>query len=77
MADERFDYVGQCPTCGAYCAAVVDDPKYAKDTARSVSKMIQQGLTVTRVDADFVRANFGACTCHKKQANGQMSLFEE
>ena len=71
-----FDYIGQCPKCGAYCMAVVDDPEYAKDTAKAVSKMIQQGLTVTRVDSEFVRANFSGCTCHKAKQSNQMRLFE-
>lgn len=65
MDDKRpdYDYVGQCQKCGAYCEAVVDDPKRPKWTARHVAEMIAEGLIVSRVDLAFVRANFGSCKC--------------
>lgn len=77
MERPQFNYIGQCPKCGAYCVATVDDPQYAKDTATSVANMIKNGLTVTRVDSDFVRANFSGCTCHKQaKQSAQVRLFE-
>lgn len=71
----EMNYVGQCPKCGAYCMAVVDDPAHAKDTVRSVSTMIKEGLAVTRVDDAFVREHFSGCTCNSK-AEKQQKLFE-
>lgn len=72
----EFNYIGQCPQCKAYCVVVVDDPDDAKFTGKVVADMIKDGLTVTRVDNDFVRANFGHCDCKstKKAKSNQLGL---
>jgi hypothetical protein len=71
-----FNYIGQCPQCSAYCVVVVDDPDDAKFTGQTVANMIKDGLMVTRVDNDFVRANFGHCDCKSKpkKKSAQMEL---
>lgn len=76
-------YVGQCKECGAYCAAFVDTPSLAKDIAKEIAAWIRDGLSVTRVEMNFVRENFNSCTCKpvkkeketKSQPEGQMQLF--
>lgn len=75
----EFNYIGQCPVCAAYCMVCVDDPNHRGFTAKYVAKMVNEGLTVTRVDNDFVRANFGHCDCKskkkKKDVPQQLELF--
>jgi len=41
-------YVGTL-SCGCSVAACVDEPRYQKDTAKSVADMIAGGMTVERV----------------------------
>lgn len=72
MNRPKFSYIAQCPKCGAYCEAVIDDPAHAKLTAKSIVKMIKSGLLVTHVDTEFVRNNFSGCTC---KAEKQQKLF--
>lgn len=74
MADHEFyAYVGAKP-CGCKVAATVDDPKWAKETAKSVASMIKHGLSVERV---FVPAGetLGVRKCVHKVEEQQSELF--
>lgn len=54
--DERLDYVARfpgMPGCGAWCA---DDPKYKKDTAKTIAGWIRRGATIERVTIDIAKA---------------------
>jgi hypothetical protein len=61
-------YIGRRP-CGCIGFATVDDPKYAKDNAKEIAKVIKLGWTVERVTVQFVRENWGpGCEqCDKKK----------
>jgi hypothetical protein len=41
-------YIGRLP-CGCVLAACVDDPKWAKQTARDIASWIREGMAVERV----------------------------
>jgi hypothetical protein len=58
----RHAYVGTKP-CGCTVAAVVDDPAYRKDTARSVAEFIADGLNVERVSLESARVTLTTCRC--------------
>jgi nucleotide-binding universal stress UspA family protein len=49
MSSIGFMYVGK-RSCGRVSALVWDDPKYAKDTAKSVAEFIKNGLVVERIE---------------------------
>jgi hypothetical protein len=51
---EQMAYVGIAP-CGCMRAAVVDEPKHAKDVRKDVSGFMRDGLTVERVPVALVR----------------------
>ena len=74
---ERFAYVARRP-CGCMIAAAVDDPKYAKDNAKEISRWIRDGLTIERVSVERVRAEFKSCphgTVKAQRAAAQRSLL--
>lgn len=49
MSDEiTFSYVGR-ENCGCITFAMIDDPAYAKETAREVAKVIRSGRLITRM----------------------------
>lgn len=56
-------------SCGCILMAIADDPddspEEKKVTAREVAKAINRGLTVERVEAQYVRNNMRPCP-HKK-----------
>jgi hypothetical protein len=58
----EFVYIGFKP-CGCGVAVVVDDPKYVKSTAESVSEFIREGLKIERVSMDDYPARFNGCKC--------------
>ena len=67
MRDENpWCYIGRRKVCNCIVAAAVDEPQYAKDTAKFVSGLIKKGLTVDRMRVVDVRLKFG-CD-HEKQA---------
>lgn len=58
-----YSYAGYCRTCGALCAAAVDDVDMTDRTAKWVAEMIADGLRVERVTDDVIRAEFRRCEC--------------
>lgn len=48
-------YVAAHPGKAGYYAACVDDPKYAKETAKFVAKCIREGAIIDRVTMDETR----------------------
>jgi len=73
-----YDYVGTWP-CGCVLAVVSDMPMYAKDTAKSVSKLIRDGVKVDRVPHEtFQTMEFGhKITCeikdHRERAERRLA----
>ena len=63
MSEERFCYVGRQPGCGCIGLVVVDDPQHAKDTAKSVSDAVIDGLTIERMNIVAFRADAGPFGC--------------
>ena len=59
-------YIG-IKACGCVQAVVVDDPKYPKDTARSVSDFIKDGLTVERVTMAVMREKLKTKCQHEQK----------
>lgn len=57
---EPMAYVGKKP-CGCIVAFVVDDPKYPKDTAKSVAEFIRSGYAVERVTVEESRKIVSRC----------------
>lgn len=59
MDHDRLDmpcYIARCLCgCGRLVFAVVDDPAYKKDTARSTSEMIRKGYALERSTVGDVR----------------------
>ena len=56
MIKERMCYVASDPSQpGTAWAAIVDDPAYAKDTAKEISKWIKKGAHILRVSAPEAR----------------------
>jgi hypothetical protein len=66
MTEEAMCYVGIKP-CGCCVAAAVDNPEWAKDTAKAVSKWMRDGLTIERRTVQWSRENLTMCE-HKKPA---------
>ncbi len=56
MKDEGFCYVAADPAQpGAAWAATVDEPQYAKDTAKEIARWVRQGANVMRVPTQQAR----------------------
>lgn len=55
-APERLDYVARFPGMPGYGAWCADDPKYKKDTAKTVADWIKRGATIERVTIDAAKA---------------------
>ena len=53
---ERLDYVARFPGMPGYGAWCADDPKYKKDTAKTVADWIKRGATIERVTIDAAKA---------------------
>ncbi len=49
--------------CGCAVAACVIVPQHRKDTARSVSEWIRDGLRIETRSVEWVRANLRRCQC--------------
>ena len=47
--------------CGCMTGATVDEPQYAKATAKDVADWIKDGRTVEHVSGDIVRKTFAVC----------------
>jgi len=70
-----YCYVGTL-ACGCSPAACVDEPKYQKDTAKSVADMIGSGMTVERVFiADGETVSIHSCIHQPVELKDQQSLF--
>lgn len=54
--------------CGCAVAATVDEPQYAKETAKCVAKWIRGGLRVEQKTVGWVRENLHFCEHTKKPA---------
>lgn len=54
MQQQTWSYIGRDKAGVAVCAAV-DQPEWAKDTAKEVAKWLRQGLTIERVPVEWVR----------------------
>ena len=67
-----MSYIGKCRGCNNVVGAVVDDPKYKKDTAKTVYEFIEDGLIIERATVEYVRANFKCCECQKDK---QLAMF--
>jgi hypothetical protein len=62
MKDEMA-YIGRCPCgCGAIPFATVDNPEWAKDTAKSIAQAIRDGYAIERVFLSEVRMS----TCKRQ-----------
>lgn len=56
MEDGTMVYVAADPTQpGAAWAACVDDPRWAKDTAKDIAGWVRKGATVMRVTPEVAR----------------------
>ncbi len=75
---ETMSYIGR-KSCGCVVCAVVDDPTRTKDTAKHLASWVKAGLTIERVDNDYVREHFTWKCQHVevvKRTDGQLALFE-
>lgn len=52
----RLDYVARFPGMPGYGAWCADDPKYKKDTAKTVADWIKRGATIERVTIEAAKA---------------------
>jgi len=57
-------YVGIKP-CGCMVAVVVDNPRWIKDTARTIARFVRNGYRVEPAVLDEVRHKLGPCKCKK------------
>lgn len=55
MEENKYCYVGRQVGCRCIGLVVVDEPKHAKDTAKSVSDAVKAGLTIERMTIDDFR----------------------
>ena len=56
MNEEMMVYVAADPNQpGAAWAACVDDPRWAKDTAKDIASWVRKGATVMRVTPELAR----------------------
>lgn len=56
MEDETMVYVAADPTQpGSAWAACVDDPRWAKDTAKDIAQWVRKGANVMRVTPEVAR----------------------
>ncbi len=53
-------YIGK-KECGCVVAATVIDGQTPESVAADVADFIRGGLTIERVESDFVRLHFGEC----------------
>ena len=68
--NERFCYVAADPKQpGAAWACVVDDPRWAKDTSKTVASYIKEGATVMRVSLDEGSAMLNKWVRPEKKSN--------
>jgi hypothetical protein len=62
---QRMCYVG-VKSCGCVVAGCVDDPRFAKETAKFIARLVRDGYAVKHVPIN--EANMRACKC------GQLDL---
>jgi len=62
---EEMCFIGKCRGCGAIRLAIVDEPEYAEDTQKKVSRAMKSGLVIRTVTAEEVRTGNWKCTCAK------------
>jgi hypothetical protein len=55
MSDSAMAYVARKP-CGCVVAATVDEPRHAKDVAKSIAKWVRAGDAVERMTVGEARA---------------------
>jgi len=55
-------YIAKNKGCGCVTAACVDEPQYAKETAKDVAEWIKEGRIVEHITAETVRVQ----RCHHK-----------
>ncbi len=60
---ETMSYAARCKDCGHLCGAAIDNPDDPERTAKHVADFIRDGLIVTRVSDDVIRAELHRCTC--------------
>ena len=58
-------YIGRLPG-GCVVAATVIDEQSLKEVAKDVAEFIKEGLSIEKVDTEYVRANLKSCI-HNKQ----------
>ena len=77
MTDNPYTYIGT-KSCGCTVAAVVDVKGMEKETAKSVAKFIQAGLTIERIRTEDVKHRMKACKCHEDRgpSDNQLPLIE-
>lgn len=62
-------YISKCACgCGSVTFATVDRPEWAKDTAKTIAKLIREGRSVERVSLDSFRMSM--CKRNQKLALG-------
>ncbi len=66
IADDRMFYVASHQGEPGYCAAAVDDPRWAKDTAKTVAGWIRDGRQVERVTDDRARVGLEEYLAYRK-----------
>lgn len=55
MAD-KMAYIARCRCgCGSVVFATMDEPEFAKHTAKSIAKMIRDGYSIERVSLNSFR----------------------
>lgn len=76
MKDEGMCYVAADPEQpGAAWAATVDDPKYAKDTAKEIARWIREGANVMRVPTEQAREMLVKWERPEKKRNSQQAAL--
>lgn len=77
MAEEMAYVAADPKQPGAAWAVIVDDPKYAKDTAKEIASWVRKGASVERVTVDVARAMIMKWVRpeKKKPAEASASLF--
>lgn len=68
MAETDMAYVGTHSSCGGWVYLGVDNPNYAKDTAKDVADLIRRGYAVSRMTVAEARKLTTACECKRKHA---------
>ena len=66
-------YVASLPGVPGYCAAAVGDPRWAKETAKTISAWVREGRTVERVTDNAAKLGLNEYLAARRAARKEES----